>query len=196
MRRLYLNVLWSVKVLWHWPHKWTPNVTAIATHGLQCQDRLYHIADLCQNKYMKTILVYPQNSKILTHWGWVMHICISKLTIIGSDNGLSPGRRLAIIWTNAGILLIHTLGTNFSEFSSEVHTFSFKKIHLKVLSAKWRQFCLSLNVLIYWVHQFMHVSLCSCVVIPYYVWSSVSAAVKFVALLFYKSTKQPEMWVK
>ena len=40
----------------------------------------------------------------LTHWGRVTHICISKLTIIGSDNGSSPGRRQAIIWTNAGIL--------------------------------------------------------------------------------------------
>ena len=49
----------------------------------------------------------------LTHWGRVTHICVSKLTIIGSDNGLSPGRRQAIIWTNAGILLIGPLGTNF-----------------------------------------------------------------------------------
>ena len=39
-----------------------------------------------------------------------MHICISKQAIIGSDNGLAPGRHQAIIWTNAGILLIHTLG--------------------------------------------------------------------------------------
>ena len=38
-----------------------------------------------------------------THWRRVMHKCVSKLTIIGSDNGLSPGRRQAIIWTNAGI---------------------------------------------------------------------------------------------
>ena len=52
---------------------------------------------------------------VLTHWGRVMHICVGKLTNIGSDNGLSPGRRQAIIWTNAGILLIGTLGTNFSE---------------------------------------------------------------------------------
>ena len=49
---------------------------------------------------------------ILTHWGRVMHICVSKLTIIGSDNGLSPGRRQAVIWINAGILLIGPLGTN------------------------------------------------------------------------------------
>ena len=34
------------------------------------------------------------------------HICVGDLTIIGPDNGLSPGRRQAIIWTNAGILLI------------------------------------------------------------------------------------------
>ena len=46
----------------------------------------------------------------------------SKLTIIGSDNGLSPGRRQAIIWTNAGtcILLIGPLGTNFSEILIEI----------------------------------------------------------------------------
>ena len=43
------------------------------------------------------------------------HICISKLNIIGSDNGLLPDRRQAIIWTNAGILLIWTLGRNYSE---------------------------------------------------------------------------------
>ena len=51
----------------------------------------------------------------LTHLGRVMHICVSNLTIIGLDNGLSPGRRQAIIWTNAWILLIGPLGTNFSE---------------------------------------------------------------------------------
>ena len=35
----------------------------------------------------------------LTHWGRVTHICVSKLTIIGLDNGLSPDRRQAIIWS-------------------------------------------------------------------------------------------------
>ena len=85
----------------------------------------------------------------LTHWGRVTHICVSKLTIIGSDNGLSPDRRQAIIWTNAGILLIGPLGTNFSEISIEILTFSIKKMRLKVSSAKRRPFCLDLNVLIY-----------------------------------------------
>ena len=84
---------------------------------------------------------------LLTHWGRVTHICVSKLTIIGSDNGLLPGWCQAIISANAGILLIQTLGTNFSEILSEILTFSFKKMHLKMLSAKWWQFPLGLSVL-------------------------------------------------
>ena len=75
------------------------------------------------------------------------YTCVSKLTVIGSDNGLSPDRRQAIIWTNAGILLIGPLGTNFSEISIEILTFSFKKMGLKVSSAKGRPLCLGLNVL-------------------------------------------------
>ena len=96
------------------------------------------------------ILIYwigTQISPSLTHWGWVTHICVSKLTTTGSDNGLSPDRRQAIIWTNAGLLLIGPLGTNFSEILIQILTFSFKKMHLKVLSVKRRPFCLSLNVL-------------------------------------------------
>ena len=83
----------------------------------------------------------------LTHWGRATHICVGKLTIIGSDNGLLPGRRQAIIWTIAGILLIGTLGTNFSEIFIEIRRFSFKKMHLKMSSGKWRPFCVGLNVL-------------------------------------------------
>ena len=74
-------------------------------------------------------------------------ICVGKLTIIGSDNGFSPGRRQAIIWTNAGILLIWTLGTNFSQVVIEIQTFSLKKICLKMSFAKGCPFRLSLNVL-------------------------------------------------
>ena len=82
------------------------------------------------------------------------HICVSKLTIIVPDNGLSPDRRQTIIWTNAGILLIRAPGTKFSEILSEIHKFSFKKMHLKISSAKRRPFCLGLNVLklSVWIH--------------------------------------------
>ena len=47
---------------------------------------------------------------------------------------------------NEGILLIWPLGTNFNEISIEIHTYSFKKMHLKMSSGKWRPFCLGLNV--------------------------------------------------
>ena len=96
------------------------------------------------------MLIYPsiQFAWSLTHWGRVTHKCVSKLTIIGSDNGLSPDRRQAIIWTNTGILLIRSIGTNFSEILSEIHAFSLNKMHFKMSSDKWRPFCLGLNVLI------------------------------------------------
>ena len=66
---------------------------------------------------------------------------------IGSDNGLSPGRCQAIIWTNPGILVIRPSGTNFSEFLIVIHIFSFNKMHLKMWSGKWRPFCICFNVL-------------------------------------------------
>ena len=83
----------------------------------------------------------------LTHWGRVTHICVADLTIIDSDNGLSPERCQAIISNNAGILLIGHLWTNFSEISVQIHTFSFKKMHLKTSPAKWQPFCHGLNML-------------------------------------------------
>ena len=43
--------------------------------------------------------------------------------------------------------IIGPFGTNFSEILIKSHTFSFKKMHLKMLSGKWRPFCLSLNVI-------------------------------------------------
>ena len=51
----------------------------------------------------------------LIDWGRVTRICVGSLTIIGSDNCLSPGRRHAITWTDAGILLIGPSKTDFNE---------------------------------------------------------------------------------
>ena len=70
------------------------------------------------------------------------HIFASKLPTIGSYNDLSPGRRQAIIWTNAGILLIWPIGTNFNEILIEMQPSSLTKMHLKMSSAKWLSFCL------------------------------------------------------
>ena len=89
--------------------------------------------------------IYVSDS--LTYWGQVTHIYVGKLTIIGSDNGLWPERRQAIIWTNAGILLIWPLRTNFNEILIEIYIYSFKQMHLKMSSGNWRPFYLGLNVL-------------------------------------------------
>ena len=81
----------------------------------------------------------------ITYWGRVLHICGRRIIIIGSDNGLSPGRRqtIVIIWTNVGILSVRTLGTHFSQILSKVYKF----LPLKMSSVKWRAFYLGLNVL-------------------------------------------------
>ena len=77
-----------------------------------------------------------------------MHIFISKLTIIASDNGLSPGWCQAIFWINAVILLIGPLGTNFSEILVEIHTNIFvKENEFENIVWKWRPLCLGLSVL-------------------------------------------------
>ena len=92
--------------------------------------------------WYRHICPYP-----LTHWGRVTHIWVGNVTITGSGNGLPPGRGQAIIWTNAGILLIGPLGTNFSEISVGIQTFSFRKMHLEMSSALQRLFRLALNEL-------------------------------------------------
>ena len=83
----------------------------------------------------------------LTHCRRVTYLCVSKVTINVSDNGLLPGCRQAIIWTNAGILLIGPLRTNFSEILIGIEIFSFRKMHFKMSSGKWLPLCRGLNVL-------------------------------------------------
>ena len=73
------------------------------------------------------------------------HICVSKLSILGSDNGLSPGRRQAIIYTNAGILLIWPVGTNFSEILIDWYIFIQENAFQNVVW-KMAAICLGLNV--------------------------------------------------
>ena len=99
-----------------------------------------NIMDFVRKSYRTTNLA-------LTLRGRVTHICVDNRTIVGPDNGLSPGRRKAIIWTNAGILLIWPIRTIFSEISIESHIFSFNKMRLKMWSGNWRHLCLGLNVL-------------------------------------------------
>ena len=90
------------------------------------------IAVEMSNTTIFKIPLFWVSHNVLTHWGPETHICVSKLTIIGSDNGLLSDRRQAIIWTNDGILLIGPLGTNFNEILTAIHTFLLKKMHLKM----------------------------------------------------------------
>ena len=64
------------------------------------------VVNLLNSKIICVLCHDFKGCSVKTHWGRVTHICVGKLTNIGSDNGLSPGRHQAIIWTNAGILLI------------------------------------------------------------------------------------------
>ena len=126
----------------------TDNSPLICNPPVKCRDP-------CENA---TCPAYPKNTicrwvqwnqqsdtrldDFLTHWDQVTHICVGKLTIIGSDNSLSPGQRQAIVWTNAGILLIEPLGTNFSEYWPKflhfhsrkcISTFRYLKVFLKFI---------------------------------------------------------------
>ena len=89
--------------------------------------------------WLHVIKKWPDNPNVpsqclyLTHWGRVTYICISKLITIGSDNGLSPSRRQAIIWTNAGMLLIGPLGTNFGVFLIGIQI-----LHWRKCISKWK----------------------------------------------------------
>ena len=132
-----------------WCHRLNVNQTSQKRGSLYEDRRLiviyrFHTATCFLYCKWHNVMMVPLS---LTHWGRATHICVSELIIIGSDNGLSPGRRQAIIWTNVGILLIGPLGINVSENLIEINTFSFEKMHLNMSSAKWRLFRLGLNVL-------------------------------------------------
>ena len=166
-RILYLCFIYNQLFNSLTPGRWGNNITRVISKHMACswglssyeialmwmpqntfdnESRLVQSMAWCCQATSHYFITRPQQVNTLTHWGRMTHICISKLTIIGSDNGLSPGRCHTIIWTNAGILSIWPLGTNFSEILIEIHTFSFRKIHFK-MSGKWQPFFLSLNVL-------------------------------------------------
>ena len=137
-----MPIYMSIQHVFICPGRWLHYVK----HQWWCHDMGSHSALLGSCDENPPVTVGFLHKGPLTHWGRVTHVCVDELAIIGSDNGLSPGRRQAIIWNNAGILLIGPLGTNVSEILIGTHMFSFKKLHLE-MSAKWRSFCLGLNVL-------------------------------------------------
>ena len=74
-----------------------------------------------------------------------MHVCVSKQIIIGSHNGWPvQSHYLNQCWNLVSGTIRNTLQLNRNRIS---YIISFKKMHLKQSSGKWRPFCLGLNVL-------------------------------------------------
>ena len=96
-------------------------LSAIMLHLYVCMYRSIHASEV------QIDMITLQQWSTLAHWGRVTNIYVSDLVHHCSDNGLSPIRRQAIVWTNDGVLLIRTWGTSFSE----IFNISFTKMHLK-----------------------------------------------------------------
>ena len=83
---------------------------------------------------------------------------------IGSGNGLAPVRCQAITWTMPELLLIGTLLMNLRKIWVNKWNFSFKKMHLKMLSAKCGTFGsgLIMSICYFFTCAFCLVSECCC----------------------------------
>ena len=130
-----------------WDFVWIIVCLLCSMRNCLLQNHSYVFCHGIEHTFCKPALKYIGGLAELTHWCRVTHIYITKLVTIGADNGLSPGRRQAIIWTNAGLLLIGPLGTKVSQSLIEIYIFPLTKINLKMPSAIWRPFYRGLNVL-------------------------------------------------
>ena len=82
----------------------------------------------------------------LTHWGWVTHICVSKLSHYWTlDNGLAPIQCQTMIWSDI-VSSTASLWTKEVQFQSKIQTFLFKKINFKMSSAKWHIFFICISM--------------------------------------------------
>ena len=139
----FVNI-WMAQLLEILPHR---RQAPIIPHSHACWCPWGLISQGISKYGIDLVLMYTPTSSMLTHWSRVTQIYVDNLTSIASDNGLPLGRRQAIIWNNAGMLLFWLLGTNFSEIFIEIHISQFKKIHLKKSPVKCRLFCLGLTIL-------------------------------------------------
>ena len=117
---------------------------AILSREFQCFKMPFHIFSM-QSDMFSFLLSSIINRVYLTHWGRAMHICVRNLTIISSDNGLSPGRRQSIAW--AGIMLIVPTRIKFQWDFNRNPYILIRKIHLKMSSVYGRPYCSDLSVL-------------------------------------------------
>ena len=147
----FWNALWRIKmIVFPFKFEFIPespieNNWALVQIMAWCQTG--HYLNQRRHSSVKTINIHGPwwVPSVSTRMVMLTHLPLVPVSVkwvsIGSDNGLSPGRRQTIIWTNAGILLTGPLEINFNEILIKSNTFSFKKMHLKMSSVKWRPFC-------------------------------------------------------
>ena len=140
-RPLVSRSFWQRTPLWElwslWKLQWN---NTEAWHTLHKKRQARTLLCFYNNKSRKILC---ETTVCLTHWGRVTHIYVSKLTIIGSDKGLSPGWRQSIIWIKAGILIIRTLKNKLQRNSCIfIQEIAFENVVCEMASI-----CFGLNVL-------------------------------------------------
>ena len=90
---------------------------------------------------------YTNHVNGLINWGRVTHICVSKINHHWSREWFvawsAPSHYLNQCW-----IIVHWNLKNKLQWNlNKICTFTFKKMHLKMSSVKWRPFCLGLNML-------------------------------------------------
>ena len=126
-RQVGCNSFNTFENIWGYGHGFTTQTRrggSLRSSCFSCVYMLTHFLESIYSRQMKPWLALC----ILTHWDRVTHICVSKLSSIGSDNGLSLGQRQATIWTIAGILSIGPLGTSVESQLKFIHFHSIKCI--------------------------------------------------------------------
>ena len=109
-----MSVVWDWAL--HYSNCHSNNPQTLWIHHTICCDE--SIVSQCYRVKGSSLNSFPPSSAYMLSMNRVS---------IGSDYDLSPFRRQAITWTNAGILLIGPIGTVFNEILTEIYTFSLKK---------------------------------------------------------------------
>ena len=94
-----------------------------------------------------------------THWGRVTHICVNKLSILGSDNGLAPTRHyLKQCWIIFNCTLRNKLQWNFNRNSNIfIHENAFESVVCEMAFILSRPQCV--NEVWVWIDPFMSIKL-------------------------------------
>ena len=116
-----LSAVWHKAIIW--TNAASLSIGPLVTNSSEIWIPKFSFKKMHLNMSSAKCQQFCSSLNMLTHWGRATHICVSKLTIIGSDNGLSPDRRQAIIWTNAGLLFIGPLGNRNSNIFIQENAF-------------------------------------------------------------------------